>query len=82
MHYSAQYLNEMVEQFTLDTRAVSVANDLAIIAAKRKDNKARENTALIPSVTQTESQTKPRQIAALPAPNASKKEKTEEWEEF
>ena len=86
MHHSAQYLNEMVEQFTLDTRAVSVANDLAIIAAKRKDNKTKENKALIPSVTQTESQTesqtKPRQIAALPAPNASKKEKTEEWEEF
>jgi methyl-accepting chemotaxis protein len=86
MYHSAQYLNEMVEQFTLDTRAVSVANDLAIIATKRKDNKTKENKALIPSVTQTESQTesqtKPRQIAALPAPNASKKEKTEEWEEF
>lgn len=84
MRQSTQYLTEIVTQFKLDTRAVSVANDLAIIASREQNNK--RETPLQPLLVAPDtipSETKnTRQIAALPAPTTNNKTKTEEWEEF
>jgi methyl-accepting chemotaxis protein len=82
---SAQYLTEIVEQFKLDNKAVAVANDLAVIAAREQKNKRTSDTAKptlsLPAPTaQSGMPVKP--IRALPAPDTTKKAKTEEWEEF
>lgn len=89
MQSSAHYLAELVEQFKLNTRAVSIANDLAVIAAKQSQLQSKESKALpAPEVASMTGDAPPQSrkvLASLPAPaaNANKKTlKTEEWEEF
>jgi methyl-accepting chemotaxis protein len=81
MRQSAHYLNEMIEQFTLDVRAVSIADDLAVIAARNSQHKKSDKATALPAPIQNDPTTKPKMIA-LPPPEPSKKAKTEEWEEF
>lgn len=81
MQRSTQYLSDMVEQFKLDTHAVSVANDLAIIASRNKEgNKAQ--VVILDDHEQTHEPIAKKALPALPAPTGNKKPKTEEWEEF
>jgi len=87
---ASNYLSELVEKFSLDARAVSIANDLAIIAAREhaaKCHSGNKEALALPAPSDdseaTPAAAKRKPIAALPAPESSKKtNKTEEWEEF